>query len=201
MREARKIHLPRKTKEQPVSGDSVTKVEAAISELVAAFPATFTLDPTLVRPVKLGIKNDLYGQSAMSHRRITAALRAYCNSAQYLQVSIEGAVRIDLAGEPSGAVTGPEAHHARESLAKSNAKGTRKIAGSYALACEADASDVLPVIEDVVVVHADHPHGQHWRAPSADKAFGEWCEDNGFGKMLPVSGQLSMTSNSLRVRQ
>jgi len=31
-----------------------TKVETAIAELAAAFPAAFTLDPTLVRPVKLG---------------------------------------------------------------------------------------------------------------------------------------------------
>jgi sRNA-binding protein len=50
---------------------------------------------------------------------------------QYLNASIEGAVRIDLAGEPAGAVTATEAHHAREALAKSNAKGTRKIAGSH----------------------------------------------------------------------
>jgi ProP effector len=111
--------------------DSVTKVEAAISELAAAFPAAFTLDPMLVRPVKLGIKNDLYGRSAFSHRRITAALCAYCNSAPYLKASIEGAVRIDLAGEPAGAVTATEAHHAREALAKSSAKGTSKIAGSH----------------------------------------------------------------------
>jgi ProP effector len=111
--------------------ESVTKVEPAISELVAAFPAAFTLDPMLVRPVKLGIRKDLYGQSAMSHRRITAALRAYCNSAQYLKASFEGAVRIDLAGEPAGAVTPTEAHHAREALAKSSAKGTSQIAGSH----------------------------------------------------------------------
>jgi sRNA-binding protein len=111
--------------------DSVTNVGAAISELVAAFPATFTLDPMQVRPVKLGIKDDLYGQSAMSHRRITAALRAYCNSAQYLKASFEGAVRIDLAGVPSSAVTATEAHHAREALAKSSAKRASKIAGSH----------------------------------------------------------------------
>jgi ProP effector len=108
-----------------------TKVEAAISELVMAFPAAFTFDPVLVRPVKVGIKDDLYVQSAMSHRRIAAALRAYCNSAHYLKASIEGAVRIDLAGEPAGAVTATEAGHAREAFAKSSAKGTSKIAGSH----------------------------------------------------------------------
>jgi ProP effector len=113
--------------------DNVTKVKATISELVATFPAAFALDPMLVRPVKLGIKDDLYRQSAISHRRITAALRAYCNSVHYLKASTEGAVRIDLAGEPVGAVTATEAHYAREGLAavaKASAKGTRKIASS-----------------------------------------------------------------------
>jgi ProP effector len=94
-----------------------SKVEATITELVARFPAAFTLDPTLVRPVKLGIKDDLYGQSEISHRRITAALRTYCNSEYYLKASTEGAVRIDLAGEPAGTVTATEARHATEGLA------------------------------------------------------------------------------------
>jgi ProP effector len=97
--------------------DGVTKVKAAISELVAAFPAAFTLDPMLVRPFKLGIKDDLYLQSDLSHRRITAALRAYCNSVHYLQATTEGAVRIDLAGGAAGTVTATEAHHAKEGLA------------------------------------------------------------------------------------
>jgi sRNA-binding protein len=113
--------------------EDATKTEAAISELAAAFPAAFTLDPTLVRPVKLGIRDDLYGRSALSHRRIAAALRAYCNGVQYLKASAEGAVRVDLAGEPAGTVTAGEAHHARDELvrlAKARDKGTSKNASS-----------------------------------------------------------------------
>jgi ProP effector len=113
--------------------ESVTRVKAAIAELVAAFPHAFTLDPMLVRPLKLGIKDDLFGQSAISHRRITAALRAYCNSVHYLRASTEGAVRINLAGEAVGTVTATEAHHSREGLAalpKARTKGASKIAGS-----------------------------------------------------------------------
>ena len=55
--------------------------------------------------VKLGIKDDIYAQSAVSRRRITAALRSYCNSVHYLRASTEGAVRIGLTGEPAGTVT------------------------------------------------------------------------------------------------
>ena len=96
---------------------NLTKVKATIAELVAAFPAAFTLEPALVRPVKLGIRNDLYAQSAISRRRITAALRSYCNNVHYLKASTEGAVRIDLAGEPAGTVTATEARHAMDGLA------------------------------------------------------------------------------------
>jgi ProP effector len=98
---------------------------------VAAFPAAFTLDPTLVRPVKLGIKDGLYAQSPISHRRITAALRSYCNGVHYLRASTEGAVRIDLTGEPAGTVTATEARHATEglaALAKAAAKRASKVA-------------------------------------------------------------------------
>jgi sRNA-binding protein len=100
-------------------------IKATIIELAAAFPSAFNLDPTLVRPMKLGIKDDLFERSAISHRRIAAALRSYCNSLHYLRASTEGAVRIDLAGSPSGTVTATEARHAMEALAticKSTAK-------------------------------------------------------------------------------
>ena len=88
-------------------------VDSAIKELVTAFPAAFTLDPTLVRPLKLGIRDDLYGQSDISHRRIGAALRSYCNSVNYLAAHTGGAERVDLAGKPAGIVTAAEAEHAR----------------------------------------------------------------------------------------
>jgi hypothetical protein len=39
----------------------------------------------LDRPVKLGIKKDLFRPLALSHRRIEAALQAYCNTASLLQ--------------------------------------------------------------------------------------------------------------------
>jgi sRNA-binding protein len=45
------------------------------------------------------------------------ALRSYCNGVNYLTASREGAVRVDLAGEPAGTVTGAEAEHAMEAIA------------------------------------------------------------------------------------
>jgi ProP effector len=95
---------------------SAIKLETTIAELAGAFSAAFTLDPTLVRPLKLAIKDDLHARSAISHRRITAALRSYCNSVHYLRASTEGALRIDLAGDPAGTVTAAEAQYATKRL-------------------------------------------------------------------------------------
>jgi ProP effector len=108
-----------------------TNVEATIAELVKAFPAAFTPDSSQVRPLKLGIKDDIYARSDMSHRRIMAALRSYCSSANYLTACTEGAVRVDLAGESAGSVTGVEAEHAVQAIAllsKISAKRARKAA-------------------------------------------------------------------------
>ena len=112
---------------------SATKAESAIAELVVACPSAFTLDPTLVRPLKLGIKYDIFAQCAISRRRVTAALRSYCNSVHYLRASTEGAMRIDLTGEPAGTVTAAEARHATERLAvlaKVAAKRASKVAST-----------------------------------------------------------------------
>jgi ProP effector len=53
---------------------------------------------------------------------------------QYLKASAEGAVRVDLAGEPAGTVTAGEAHHARGELVRlaKALKGTSKNASSPA---------------------------------------------------------------------
>jgi ProP effector len=95
---------------------SAIKVENTIAELAVAFSAAFTLDPMLIRPLKLGIKDDLHARSAISRRRITAALRSYCKSVHYLRASTEGALRVDLVGEPAGAVTAAEAQYATDRL-------------------------------------------------------------------------------------
>src|ERR1700730_1563731 len=91
--------------------------KVTIAELVQQFPGAFSTEPAKVRPLKLGIRDDLYPQSVISHRRITAALRSYCNRVHYLKATMKGAVRIDIAGKPAGTVTADEAEHAKQKLA------------------------------------------------------------------------------------
>jgi sRNA-binding protein len=124
---------------------SVTKAETTNAELVVAFPAAFTLDPTLVRPLNLGIKNDIYAQTAISRRCINSALRSYCNSVHYLTTSTEGAMRINLTGKPAGTVTATEARYATERsavLAKVTAKRASKVASTSTGASSILGTDV-----------------------------------------------------------
>jgi ProP effector len=104
--------------------DNKNDVDATISELVVAFPAAFTHDPERVRPLKLGVKDDLYVRSAISRRRITAALRSYCNTTSYLTATKQGAVRVNLDGQPTGIVTEAQAKHAMEALSAPPKRGS-----------------------------------------------------------------------------
>jgi ProP effector len=91
-------------------------VDATIAKLVTAFPAAFTYDPVRVQPLKPGLKDDLYARSDILHRRITAALRSYCKSVNYLAALKQGAARVDLTGQPTGNITEAQAKHAVEVL-------------------------------------------------------------------------------------
>jgi len=70
---------------------------------------------------------------AISRRSIKSALRSYCSSVHYLTTSMEGAMRINLTGEPAGTVTATEARYATERLAvlaKVTAKRASKVAST-----------------------------------------------------------------------
>jgi ProP effector len=113
------------------------KAAATIAELAVTFPAAFTFDPARVRPLKLGIREDLRAQSMISHSRLRVALVYYCNSLPYLESSTESATRIDLAGEPAGFLTPTEAETARQRLteiAKVPPAGKKKVASQHSLA-------------------------------------------------------------------
>lgn len=75
------------------------------------FPACF--DWKQPKPLKIGIHQDLI---AAGHGRqaVRRALAAYVHSRRYQKALRAGAVRVDLLGQPAGAVTQAEADHARE---------------------------------------------------------------------------------------
>jgi len=85
--------------------------QAALEQLVEAYPQTFSRDN--VRPLKIGIQEDLIADEKLARNRIKRALATYVRSLAYLRSVQEGAERIDLKGEASGVVSASEAEHAQ----------------------------------------------------------------------------------------
>ena len=105
--------------------DRDAKIGRAIGDLLAAFPLAFSTEPRHIKPLAIGIRQQIYARCALSHRDVGAALRRYTNSVAYLRTIIEGAVRVDLEGATSGNVTAKEAAHA-ERIVKSLAVAAGK---------------------------------------------------------------------------
>ena len=87
---------------------------AAVQLLMDAYPEVFSRDK--VRPLKIGIQEDLVADDKVSRTKIKRALASYVRSPQYLRSFKEGAERIGLDGQPAGIVTTEEAEHAKGKL-------------------------------------------------------------------------------------
>ena len=96
---------------------------AAGRDLAADYPACF--DWANPRPLKRKLHKDLASLQgaallgadvAAFRRQVRAALADYCTRPAYLAALLPGAVRIDLEGQPAGAVTDLEAEYAQARL-------------------------------------------------------------------------------------
>jgi ProP effector len=102
------------------------KIEGNIAELVSAFPLSFSTEPEQIKPLGIGIKQRIYARCTLSHREVSAALRRYTGRVAYLHAIVEGAVRVDLDGTPSGNVTAREAAYAAKQIKRILAKAAGK---------------------------------------------------------------------------
>jgi ProP effector len=98
------------------------KIERNIVKLVQAFPLAFSTEPEQIKPLGIGIKQQIYPRCNLSHREVGAALRRYTSRVAYLYAIINGAVRVDPDGKASGSVTAKEAAYAAEQIQKILAK-------------------------------------------------------------------------------
>jgi len=90
---------------------------AAIARLQQTFPRAFPRKPADKVPLKLGIYEDLRGQSAtlrLDETHIKQAIEAWCQGSRYWACLTLNAARVDLHGEAAGAVTEVEAKRARQ---------------------------------------------------------------------------------------
>jgi ProP effector len=103
---------------------------ATIALLAERFPAAFAVLETKRRPLKTGIAEDILAAAPdLDKAAVGAALRFYCGNPRYRGALTAGAVRVDLAGNPTApAVTAEEAAHAQQCLAERKARAKAKAA-------------------------------------------------------------------------
>jgi ProP effector len=88
-----------------------TDANDVIDLLAERFPACFARYEARRKPLKVGIKADILAAlgGAITERELSIALRIYTSNEVYRRRLVEGAARIDLKGEPAGAVTPEQA--------------------------------------------------------------------------------------------
>jgi len=105
-------------KQQRTKSKNRAANQAALQLLMETYPQVFNRDN--VRPLKIGIQEDLIADEKVAKNKIKRALASYVRSISYYKSLQEGADRVDLAGEASGQVTEQEAQHAKEKLKEIN---------------------------------------------------------------------------------
>ncbi|MFY2104327.1 ProQ/FinO family protein [Achromobacter ruhlandii] len=104
---------------------AVDPVLIAISRLQRQFPKAFPKKPAPKVPLKLGVLEDLVQHAKtlqLSPDEIKQAVKTWCDGRRYWDCMVESAARVDLNGEPAGAVTANEAQHAKRMASRRHAK-------------------------------------------------------------------------------
>lgn len=98
--------------------------------LIHRYPNAFFPRGSAKRPLKLGIFQDIRAAvPELSYRDVKAMLTDYTGGYRYVTACTEGAVRVDLQGNPAGLVTKDEAEHAAAKARKlAFIKASREIA-------------------------------------------------------------------------
>ena len=106
-----------------------------IAYLAEKFPLCFVLDGE-AKPIKIGLFQDLaealQDDPRVSKTQLRHALRQYTSNWRYLHGCREGAVRVDLYGNPAGILEQQHVEHAAQQLAEAKAKFAEKKAAERA---------------------------------------------------------------------
>jgi ProP effector len=89
--------------------------EEVRAQLVERFPLCFMPKGAEKRPLKIGIRADLYAVEdlGITRARLKVALYDYTRGLKYARNVVEGTERIDLSGASAGLVTADDARSAR----------------------------------------------------------------------------------------
>lgn len=143
----------------------VDPVVRTFGKLQKRFPIAFPKNPAPKVPLKIGIFEDVLAHApelGLTEAELRDAIRTWCRGARYWACLTEGAQRVDLAGQPVGAVTEADARRSKQLLsgrsrpasAKGKAKGPAKSAPDEA----APAAPAAPVaIEPITPAEQSQP--------------------------------------------
>ena len=100
-----------------------SEIQEIIAWLVAEFPKAFFTKASDVKPLQLGILDDILefyyklNVQPYSRKKLRAALNFYTSTRAYLSSQQQGAYRINLFGESVERVTEEQMHYAKEKFA------------------------------------------------------------------------------------
>jgi ProP effector len=101
---------------KPTKNKNRAANQAAVALVSELYPNAFNRDA--VKPLKIGIQEDLLAEQKIPQGKIKRALASYVRAPQYYKSLVADADRVDLKGEPAGKVTAEEAEHAKAMLKK-----------------------------------------------------------------------------------
>ena len=151
----------------------VDPVLISISRLQRQFPKAFPKKPAAKVPLKLGVLEDLQQHAAalqLTADEIKLAVKTWCDGRRYWDCMVEAAARVDLNGEPTGAVTANEAQHAKRMASRRHAKGAGARGGKGNANKAKPQANAAPAADAVAAADAAAQPAQADAAPVADDA-------------------------------
>ncbi|WP_121491308.1 ProQ/FinO family protein [Cupriavidus plantarum] len=126
----------------------VDPVVRTFGKLQKRFPLAFPKNPAPKVPLKVGIFEDVLAHATelgLTEAELRDAIRTWCRGARYWACLTEGAPRLDLAGQPAGAVTEADARRGKQLLAGGRRKQASEKASQKAKAqAEGAAAEQAP---------------------------------------------------------
>jgi ProP effector len=111
---------------RPFPKEPAGDIMAVLADL---WPAAFSVEPRLRRPLKIGIDKDILAVAggAITPEELKVGLGSYTRAKGYLKASREGAPRIGLDGAQIGQVSANDARHARWLLDRKIARESARV--------------------------------------------------------------------------
>ena len=117
------------TTDAQVNSQKLTNTKDIIAYLAEKFPLCFILEGE-AKPLKIGLFQDLaealQDDERVSKTQLRQALRQYTSNWRYLHGCREGAVRVDLQGNPAGVLEAEHVAQAAQQLADAKARVAEK---------------------------------------------------------------------------